>query len=232
MQIIKCRESNWFASRSIRAQALSRICIGGLNVCAPVSARNPSALTGSTDHRQLLARVAHDAAGMKELARKEALAQEPGLCLSVRTMEAVFGEASNINSARIASELEIALGSLALLLATLGLYGVMAFSVAQRTREIGVRMALGAQAGQVQMQVIAQGMRLVLIGVLIGVPISMAASRVMKSMLFGLSLKDPATYVGVVALLAITGFIACWGPRDRRRRWTRWLHYDVNRRHP
>jgi putative ABC transport system permease protein len=167
------------------------------------------------EYSQLLVRTARDAADMKELARKEALAQEPGLILSVGTMEAVFGETSNINSARIASELAIVLGGLALMLATLGLYGVMAFSVAQRTREIGVRMAMGAQAGQVQMLVIAQGMRLVLIGVLIGVPISMAVAQVVKSMLFGLSSRDPVTYVGAAALLAIAGLMACSMPARR-----------------
>jgi predicted permease len=167
------------------------------------------------EYRQLLVRAAGDAAGMKELARKEALAQEPGLILSVGTVEAVFGETSNINSARIASELAIALGSLALMLATLGLYGVMAFSVAERTRDIGVRMAIGAQARQVQMQVIEHGMRLVLIGVLIGVPISMAVAQVVKSMLFGFSSKDPVTYVGAAALLAIAGLMACWMPARR-----------------
>jgi putative ABC transport system permease protein len=130
-------------------------------------------------------------------------------------MEAVFGEASSINATCIASELAVALGSLALLLATLGLYGVMAFAVAQRRREIGVRMALGARASHVQMLVIAQGMRLVLIGVLIGVPISMAVSEAMKSMLFGLSIRDPATYVGVALLLAIAGLMACWMPARR-----------------
>lgn len=167
------------------------------------------------DYNRLLARTARDAAGLKELARKEILAQEPGLILSVGTMERVFGETSDINSARIASELAIVMGSLALLLATLGLYGVMAFSVAQRTREIGVRMALGARASHVQMMVIAQGMRLVLVGVLIGAPISMAVSQAMKSMLFGLSSRDPLTYVGAAALLAIAGLMACWAPARR-----------------
>jgi len=166
-------------------------------------------------YHQLLARAAHDAASVKELARKEALALEPNLRLSIGTMEAVFGETSSINRARVASELAIALGSLALLLATLGLYGVMAFAVAQRTREIGVRMALGARASHVQTLVIAQGMRLVLIGVSIGVPISMAVSKVVKSMLFGLSARDPVTYGAVTLLLAITGLMACWIPARR-----------------
>src|SRR5215813_10606513 len=166
-------------------------------------------------HQQLLVRAARDAASVKELTRKEALALEPRMLLSVGTIESVFGETSGINSARVASELAIALGSLALLLAMIGLYGVMAFAVAQRTREIGVRMALGAQTGQVQMLVIGQGMKLVLIGVLIGVPVSMASSQVMKSMLFGLSTRDPATYGGVAALLAIAGLMACWIPARR-----------------
>ncbi|HKQ75122.1 MAG TPA: ABC transporter permease [Blastocatellia bacterium] len=165
--------------------------------------------------RQLLVRSERDAASLKELARKEAFALEPSLVLTVGTMESVFGEASIINSARVASELAIALGGLALLLATLGLYGVMAFSVAQRAREIGVRMALGAQAGQVRMLVTGQGMKLVLIGVLIGVPISMAVSKVVKSLLFGMSTRDPVTYGVVALLLAISGLTACWMPARR-----------------
>jgi predicted permease len=167
------------------------------------------------EYRQLLVRAARDAASVKELARKEAFALDPRLLLSVGTMEAVFGEPSIINGARVASELATALGSLALLLAALGLYGVMAFAVAERTREIGVRMALGAQAGHVQMLVIGQGMKLVLIGVLIGVPISIAASQVVKSMLFGLSTKDPATYGAVALLIAVAGLMACWIPARR-----------------
>jgi predicted permease len=167
------------------------------------------------EYRQLLVRAARDAASVKELSRKEAFALDPGLILSVGTMEAVFGEPSIINGARVASELATALGSLALALAALGLYGVMAFAVAQRTREIGVRMALGAQPGHVKMLVIAQGMKLVLIGVLIGVPISIAASQVVKSILFGLSTKDPATYGAVALLIAIAGLMACWIPARR-----------------
>jgi predicted permease len=166
----------------------------------------------------LLVRTGPDPASMKEAVRKEALAMEPRLLLTVATSEAVFGESSSINTTRIASELATILGCLALLLATLGLYGVMTFAVAQRTREIGVRIALGAQAWHVQRLVIAQGMRLVLIGVVIGVPISMVVSRGMKSMLFGLSTTDAITYLAVAGLLAIAGLMACWMPALRAAR--------------
>jgi putative ABC transport system permease protein len=94
----------------------------------------------------------------------------------------------------------------------------MTFAVAQRTREIGVRIVLGAQAWHVQRLVIVQGMRLVLIGVAIGVPISMVVSQAMNSMLFGLSIRDPITYLGVVGLLAIAGLMACWMPARRAAR--------------
>jgi putative ABC transport system permease protein len=167
------------------------------------------------DQNLLLLRAVSDTASLKEPARKEAFALDPGMILTMGTMESVFGEESIINSARVASELAAALGGLALLLAALGLYGVMAYSVAQRTREIGVRMTLGARAGHVQTLVIAQGMRLVLIGVLIGVPLSMAASQVVKGMLFGLSTRDPATYGAVALLLAVAGLTACWIPARR-----------------
>ena len=163
----------------------------------------------------LLVRAARDAAGLKELVRKEAFALEPVLRLHVSTMEERFAGDSLIGEVRMVSVLSAALGGLALLLAALGLYGVMAFSVAQRTREIGIRMALGAPARNVQMLVVKQGMILVLIGLLIGVPLSIAVTQVMKSMLFGLSATDPATYGGVACLLAIVALLACWMPARR-----------------
>jgi putative ABC transport system permease protein len=94
----------------------------------------------------------------------------------------------------------------------------MAFAVAQRTREIGIRIAMGARAWHVQKLVIVQGMRLILIGIVIGVPISMAVSQAMKSMLFGLSTTDSITYLGVIGLLALAGLMACWLPARRAAR--------------
>ena len=166
-------------------------------------------------HRQVLVRTVGDATEMKELVRKEALALEPGVRLNVGGVETVLGRASSINSTRIASELAATLGGLALLLATLGLYGVMALAVVQRRREIGVRLALGAQPRQVQKLVIAQGMRLVFIGVLIGIPLAMVASKAVKGMIFSVSTHDPATYFGVALLLSAAGLTACWIPSRR-----------------
>jgi len=167
---------------------------------------------------QLLVRTEGEPASMRESVRAEISGMDPRLTVHVGRTEPFFGESSSINATRIATELATALGSLALLLATLGLYGVMGFGVAQRTREIGIRIALGAQAWHVQKLVIAQGMGLVSIGILIGLPISMMASQIMKSMLFGLSTTDSITYLGVVGLLALAGLMACWLPARRATR--------------
>jgi ABC-type antimicrobial peptide transport system permease subunit len=140
---------------------------------------------------------------------------DPNLYLTIETMADHFAETSRMKNARTASALAAGLGLLALLLAAVGLYGVMAYSVAQRTREIGVRMALGASQSNILRLVIGNGMRLVMCGVVIGVAMSLAAARVMKSLLFGLSPTDPMTYGGVALLLAIVALMACWIPARR-----------------
>jgi putative ABC transport system permease protein len=160
----------------------------------------------------ILVRTTRDAVTMKELARKEAFALEPVLRLNTSTMEEYIADDLRIVSARVASGLAASLGGLALILTAIGIYGVVAFFVAQRAREIGVRMALGAQARSVQMLMVKQGMTLVLIGVLIAAPVSVGVTQVMRSMLFGLSVIDPATYGGVALLLAVFALLACWAP--------------------
>jgi ABC-type antimicrobial peptide transport system permease subunit len=97
----------------------------------------------------------------------------------------------------------------------MGLYGVMASSVAQRTREIGIRMALGAGRRDVLRLALSQGMRFVLLGVVFGTAASLAVTRLMKSLLFGLSATDPVTYGGVAVLLATVALLACWIPARR-----------------
>jgi putative ABC transport system permease protein len=102
-----------------------------------------------------------------------------------------------------------------LLLAGAGIYGVMAYMVTRRTREIGVRMALGAAAGDVLKLVIGQGLWTTAVGVVIGVAGSLALTRTMQSLLFGVSATDPLTLVEVVILLAAVSCLASWIPARR-----------------
>jgi predicted permease len=109
-------------------------------------------------------------------------------------------------------------GLLGMLLASIGIYGVMAYMVAQRTNEIGIRMALGAQPADVLRLVVGQGMRLVLAGIALGVACSLALSRLMRSLLFDLSPTDPVTFLTVSAILAAVALVAGWLPAIRASR--------------
>ena len=105
--------------------------------------------------------------------------------------------------------------ALGLVLASLGIYGVISYSVAQRTQEIGIRMALGATAPQVQFGVIAKTLRLALMGIALGTLASFAAARWIASLLFGTEPTDPATFVGIILLLGAVGFLAGYIPARR-----------------
>ena len=108
-----------------------------------------------------------------------------------------------------------AFGALALLLASIGVYGVMSFSVAQRTREIGIRVALGAKRSDVARMFIARGMRLTGIAIVIGATLSLGLTRLIGGMLFGLTPTDAGTFAGVAGLLAGIALLACWFPARR-----------------
>jgi putative ABC transport system permease protein len=105
--------------------------------------------------------------------------------------------------------------ALALVLACVGLYGVISYAVAQRTHEIGVRMALGAQSRDVLSLVIRQGMVLTIAGLLVGIAVGLAATRVMSDMLFGVTATDAVTFVSAGVLLVIVAFLACYVPARR-----------------
>ncbi len=108
--------------------------------------------------------------------------------------------------------------ALALALAAIGIYGVMSCAVAARTREIGIRIALGADAGNVLRQTLRQGITLALVGVAIGASAALGLARLMRSLLFGVSTSDPSIYVGVAALLLTAALLACYVPARRATR--------------
>jgi putative ABC transport system permease protein len=105
--------------------------------------------------------------------------------------------------------------ALALVLAVIGIYGVIAYSVSQRTRELGIRLALGAQPGEVLKLVVGQGMRLALAGVGIGLAAAFALTRLMLSLLFGVSATDPLTFIMIALLLMAVALAACFVPARR-----------------
>jgi ABC-type antimicrobial peptide transport system permease subunit len=106
-------------------------------------------------------------------------------------------------------------GSVALLLGVVGLYGVLSYSVSQRTREIGIRVAMGAQSFQVIGLVVGHGLKLVLIGIAIGLAAALGLTRLMASLLYGVSPTDPLTFAGVVILLALSALAAFYMPTRR-----------------
>jgi ABC-type antimicrobial peptide transport system permease subunit len=106
----------------------------------------------------------------------------------------------------------------ALLLAAIGIYGVMAYSVTQRTAEIGLRMALGAQRSHVLRLVVKQGLTLTLLGVAAGVVGALVLTRVISNLLFNINATDPATFAAVVFFLIVVALVACWLPARRAAR--------------
>jgi len=106
----------------------------------------------------------------------------------------------------------------ALLLAMIGVYGVISYSVERRTNEIGIRMALGAERSTVFRLVLGEGMRLALIGAVVGIVAALALTRLLQGMLYGVSAHDPLTYAAVAAVLASVAAVACWLPAWRATR--------------
>jgi putative ABC transport system permease protein len=124
----------------------------------------------------------------------------------------------SLAGAQFAATLVTLFGVLAMLLAAVGIYGVMNYSVSTRTREIGIRMALGANRVEVLKMVLKQGMSLAGIGVVIGLALAFALTRMMTSLLFGVSATDQITFIAISLLLALVALAACYIPARRATR--------------
>ena len=131
----------------------------------------------------------------------------------IRTMEQIFAE--SIARQRFSMLLLAIFAGVAMVLAAVGIYGVMSYSVAQRTHEIGIRMALGAQTGAVLKLAVGYGMKLVIIGIVIGLIASFALTRLMSTLLFGVTATDPTTFTLISLLLAFVAAIASYIPARR-----------------
>lgn len=136
----------------------------------------------------------------------------------VRTMEESLGGTTGFFLFRVGADLAGGLGILALFLTTIGVYGVISYAAAQRTHEIGLRMALGAVSGDILRMVLRQGVRLIGTGVLIGLAIAFAVSRLLANMLVGVSASDPITYASVAVLLGGLALVAGYIPARRAMR--------------
>jgi putative ABC transport system permease protein len=117
--------------------------------------------------------------------------------------------------ARVAAMLLGSFGMLALILAAIGIFGVMSYTVSQRTREIGIRMALGANAAEILKLVVGQGLRLILLGMGIGLVAAFAGTRLMSALLYGVSATDSVTFVVIALLLITVALLACFLPGRR-----------------
>jgi putative ABC transport system permease protein len=175
---------------------------------------SPDRLPGNTRRINLLVRTDVEPTSLTAAVRSEitALNQDQAV-FNVRTMDDIVSQ--SVAPRRFSMMLLTVFAVAALLLASIGIYGTMSYAVAQRTREIGLRITLGAQRGNVLRMVIGEGMKLVLVGVALGLIASFALTRTMRNLLFGVSTTDPPTFLGIALLLSAVALFACWIPARR-----------------
>jgi predicted permease len=148
---------------------------------------------------------------------QEQLRQATGLPVSdIRTMDEVVSRSTSRD--RFNMWLMTVFGASALLLAAIGIYGLMAYSVAQRTQEIGIRLALGAEASDVKNMVVMQGLKLTIAGIVIGLGCAFLLTRLLAALLFGVTARDPVVFGSVPLLLALVALVAVWIPARRASR--------------
>jgi ABC-type antimicrobial peptide transport system permease subunit len=135
---------------------------------------------------------------------------------AIKTMERVVDE--DLFGERIVAALSTGFGTLAALLAAMGIYGVLAYLVVQRTREIGIRMALGAETAHVRLLILKEVGSMVLLGVAVGLPLAYGLARLSESLLFGVHASDPMVYLLGLVLISVIALAACYIPARRATR--------------
>ena len=177
----------------------------------------PYTVTGSGG-RGILVRTTQEPMSMLKTVQQEIWATDHGVALTLTGSLESFINSFSYAGPRFGFLLMSIFGGIGLILVTVGVYSVLAYTAAQRTREIGIRMALGAEGSDVLKLVVSMGLRLVGLGVAIGLVASFLLATTIKNMLWGVSAHDPATMSGVATLLLLTGVVACWIPARRASR--------------
>lgn len=177
----------------------------------PVIYRPISALEGWRTFTFILVRSARPPRDVEVAVRETVASLEPSLAIN-RAEPLSRSVANTINEERLLARMTMLLATLAGVLAAVGLYAVVSYSVAQRTREIGIRMALGARLGAIVRLVSRDAAVLIAVGIGLGTLIAVAGSRILESRLFGVGRLDPAVYGAAAALFAIAAAVALWGP--------------------
>jgi predicted permease len=169
---------------------------------------------GQANEMAIFLRGASDSSGLKQAVVRIVQDMDPDLPVyGVRTMPEMM--ATSLTRRRFALSLMAVFGALALFLASIGIYGVMAYAVSQRAQEFGIRMALGAESRDIFLIALRPGAILTLTGVIVGLIAAQGATHLMASLLFGVSPADPLTFVGVPVTLALVALLACWIPARR-----------------
>ena len=174
----------------------------------------PIAGGGTERTMYVLLKTTVDPLGLTASARATVRQLDPQLAITgIRSMEQLLDY--SVAQQRFMMLLLAVFGVVALSLAAIGIYGIMSYAVKRRTREIGIRMALGGAPRDVLMLVVGQGMRLAAIGLVLGLVAALATTRVMTDLLFGVQARDPVTFIGIAVLLAGVAFVASWLPARR-----------------
>jgi len=169
-------------------------------------------------YESVLVRAEGDPNSLTAALGREIKAVDPNVIVYAETLDGLITNNPGFVFSRIGAILSSAIGLLGLLLASVGIYGMVSYAVVQRTHEVGVRMALGARAGDVLVMILRQSMKPVAIGMLLGMTAAAASSRLLSALLFGLSSLDPLAFVGVSAVLAAVALLASYIPARRATR--------------